>query len=83
MNEIGARRLRLLRDGYGPVVPEVLLDAMTARRRGIADLESANAADSRLDPGRRRHAAVAAEWALGDRRLLDGHRAAFLEALRL
>ncbi|MEV4351168.1 phosphotransferase [Actinoplanes sp. NPDC049596] len=73
-----AEHVRLVREGYGGVEPEVLVDAMLARQSGLAEVEAANARDQRLDTARRRHAVRAVEWARNDRAVLERHRDAFL-----
>lgn len=77
-----ARHLRELRDGYGDVEPEPLLEAMTRRQDQMADAESANATDPGLPATRRDQAAAAVAWATADRDLTHRHRALLLSALR-
>ena len=77
-----ARHLRELRDGYGGIEPENLLDAMMRSQTRIVDLETANLSNSRLPAARRQHATAAIAWASADRALLRQHKALLLSALR-
>ncbi|MEV4111723.1 phosphotransferase [Nonomuraea sp. NPDC049695] len=77
-----ARHLRELRDGYGAVEPERLLDAMVRSQTRIVDAEAANIDDPALTPARRRHAEAAVTWAATDRDLVRRHRRRLLAALR-
>lgn len=77
-----ARHLRELRDGYGGIDAEDLLEAIVRRQAQVAAAEATNADDPRLAPARRRHARRATVWADSDRALVEGHRALLLAALR-
>jgi len=77
-----ARHLRELRDGYGDIEPENLLDAMMRSQTRIVDLETANLSNPRLPAARRQHAKAAIAWASADRALLRQHKALLLSALR-
>ncbi len=48
-----ARHLRELRDGYGDIEPEILLDAMMGSRTRIVDLETASLGNTRRSAARR------------------------------
>jgi hypothetical protein len=76
-----ARHLRELRDGYGDIEPEILLDAMVRSLTRIVDMETVNRDDPRHSAARRRHAKTAIEWASADRALLRRHEAQLLAAL--
>jgi Ser/Thr protein kinase RdoA (MazF antagonist) len=76
-----ARHLRELRDGYGDVDPEILLDAMVRSQTRIVDLETANLGNPRFPAARRQHARAAIAWATADRALLREHQARLLSAL--
>ncbi len=76
-----ARHLRELRDGYGDIEPEILLDAMVRSQTRIADLETANLSNPRHSAGRRQHAKTAIAWPAADRALLRQHEALLLSAL--
>jgi hypothetical protein len=77
-----ARHLRELRDAYGDIEPEILLDAMLRSQTRIVDLETTNVDDPRHSPARRQHARTAIAWAAADRALLRRHEAQLLAALR-
>ncbi|HEX4725754.1 MAG TPA: phosphotransferase [Pseudonocardiaceae bacterium] len=77
-----AAHLRELRDGYGDVDPEQLLDAMIRQQTRIVDLETVNLHDPRFSPTRRAHARRAITWADSDRDLIRRHHALLLSALR-
>lgn len=77
-----ARHLRELRDGYGGIEPENLLDAMMRSQTRIVDLETANLSNPRLPASRCQHAKAAIAWASADRALLRRHKAPLLSALR-
>ncbi|MFG1710996.1 phosphotransferase [Nonomuraea sp. M3C6] len=77
-----ARHLRELRDGYGFIEPEQLLDAMVRRQTCVADIEAVNVNDPKLTPARRRHAEAAFAWATADRELIHRHRTLLLSALK-
>lgn len=77
-----AQHLRELRDGYGSIEPEHLLDAMTRRQTCIADAEAANLNNPTLTPTRRRHAEAAIAWATADRELIHRHQTLLLSTLR-
>ncbi|WP_433443243.1 aminoglycoside phosphotransferase family protein [Nonomuraea sp. CA-141351] len=77
-----ALHLRELRDGYGAVAPEPLLDAMTRQQTGIAETEAANIDNPKITAARRRHAEAAVTWATNDRRLIRRHTELLLSALR-
>ncbi len=73
---------RLLRDGYGDIEPEILLDAMVRSQTRIVDLETVNLGNPRHSAARRKHAKTALEWATADRALVRQHEALLLSALR-
>jgi len=77
-----AQHLRELRDGYGSIEGEALLQAMVASQTRIVDLETANAGDMRLPVIRRQHAGRAIAWATEDRARIQEHAAVLLSALR-
>jgi hypothetical protein len=77
-----ARHLRELRDGYGDIEPEVVLDAMVRSQTRIVDLEMANLDNPGHLAARRQHAKTAVAWAAADRALLRQHEALLLSALR-
>jgi hypothetical protein len=54
-----ARHLRELRDGYGDIEPEILLDAMVRSQTRIMDLETASLGNLRHSAARRQHAKTA------------------------
>jgi hypothetical protein len=76
-----ARHLRELRDGYGDIEPEILLDAMLRSQTRIVDLETVSL-DNPRQLARRQHAKTAIAWATADRALLRQHEALLLSALR-
>jgi Ser/Thr protein kinase RdoA (MazF antagonist) len=76
-----ARRLRELRDGYGEVLADELVEAIVRRQTLIVTTESLNRLDSSKSTARRRHAERAVAWAAGDRELVKQHQHTFLEAL--
>ncbi|MEV6150229.1 phosphotransferase [Nonomuraea sp. NPDC052129] len=76
-----AEHLRELRDGYGDVDSEHLLEAIVRRQTNIADVEAANLSNPKLTPTRRRHAQAAIAWATADRELVFQHKAVLLSAL--
>ncbi|TDE60418.1 aminoglycoside phosphotransferase family protein [Nonomuraea mesophila] len=76
-----AQHLRELRDGYGDVDPERLLDAIVRRQTSIVDAEAANASNHHLTATRRQHAEAAIAWATADRELVYEHKALLLSAL--
>jgi aminoglycoside phosphotransferase (APT) family kinase protein len=77
-----AAHLRELRDGYGDVDSERLLDAMVRQQNQIVATETANQHDLTLSPARREHAGRAVAWASADRALIRRHHALLLWALR-
>jgi hypothetical protein len=77
-----AAHLRELRDGYGDVDPERLLDVMIQQQTRIVELETANLHNPRLGPTRHAHARAAIMWADSDRALIHQHYALLLSALR-
>ncbi len=76
-----ARHLRELRDGYGDVEPEIVLDAMVRSQTRIVNLETANLGSLRHSAARRQHAKTAIAWAAADRALVRQHQALLLSAL--
>ncbi|WP_378521050.1 aminoglycoside phosphotransferase family protein [Nonomuraea helvata] len=76
-----AEHLRELRDGYGDVDPEHLLDAIVRRQTNIAGAEAVNLSNPKLTPTRRRHAQAAIAWATADRDLVFQYKALLLSAL--
>jgi Ser/Thr protein kinase RdoA (MazF antagonist) len=76
-----ARHLRDLRDGYGDVPAEELIEAIVRRQTLIATKESANRLDPSKSDTRRRHAERAIAWAISDRDLVEQNRDTFLRAL--
>lgn len=76
-----ARHLRELRDGYGDVEPEQLLDAIVRGQTSIADAEAVNVSNRHLTAVRRRHAQAAIAWATADRELVYEHMAFLQSAL--
>ncbi|GAA3473650.1 hypothetical protein GCM10018965_082030 [Nonomuraea roseola] len=77
-----ARHLREIRDGYGAIEPQHLLDAIVRRQTCIADIEAANLTNPKLTPTRRRHAKAAIAWATADRELVHQHETLLLSALQ-
>ena len=77
-----AQHLRELRDGYGSIEPELLLEAMMASQTRIVELETINAGDRHFPPDRRQWAREAIAWASADRELIQHPQAAVLSALR-
>jgi aminoglycoside phosphotransferase (APT) family kinase protein len=77
-----ARHLRELRDGYGEVRAERLLDAILRMQLLIVTAETTNLDDPRLTAARRRHAQAAVDWATNDHELVERHRDLLLTALR-
>ncbi|MEU5696867.1 aminoglycoside phosphotransferase family protein [Actinosynnema sp. NPDC020468] len=77
-----AAHLRELRDGYGDVDPERLLDAVVRQQTRVVERETANLRDERLRPQRRAHAGKAVAWAESDRAVVRRHHALLLSALR-
>jgi len=77
-----ARHLRELRDGYGDIEPEILLDAVVASQARIVEAETANLGNPRLPAARRQHAKAAVAWAAADRALVRQHEVLLLAALR-
>jgi hypothetical protein len=76
-----ARHLRELREGYGDVPAEELIEAIVWRQTLIATKESANRLDPSKSDARRRHAERAIAWATSDRDLVERNRDTFLWAL--
>ncbi|MGX7669983.1 aminoglycoside phosphotransferase family protein [Plantactinospora sp. DSM 117369] len=76
-----AKHLRELRDAYGPVEPEQLLDMIVTRQTQIAETETVNASNPALTPTRRHHATAAVTWATNDRALVHRYRQTLLTAL--
>ncbi|SPL93989.1 aminoglycoside phosphotransferase [[Actinomadura] parvosata subsp. kistnae] len=74
-----AAHLRELRDGYGDVSPERLVEAMIGRQEHIIEAETARLRTRDLPPRRRRHAEAAIAWATADRALVLRHRAMLLQ----
>jgi hypothetical protein len=77
-----ARHLRELRDGYGGIEPEILLDAITRSQTRIVDIETVNLGSRTLSAARRQHAKTAIAWATADHALVRQHEALLLAALR-
>ncbi|RLK54158.1 aminoglycoside phosphotransferase family protein [Actinokineospora cianjurensis] len=76
-----AAHLRQLRDGYGKVDAEPLVDAMVQQQTRIITLETTNLDDTRLSPTRRAHASRAIEWAESSLALVQAQRSIFLTTL--
>ncbi|MFC3990377.1 phosphotransferase [Actinoplanes siamensis] len=76
-----AEHLRELRDGYGSVETELLIDMMLLRQAEIAASEAANARNLALDRVRRQSAEEAVAWAENDSALVRGNRTTLLAAL--
>jgi len=76
-----ARHLRELRDGYGSIEPEAVLDAMVRSQTWIVELETASLGSPGLPAVRLQHARAAVAWASAGRDLLRQHRAIILAAL--
>lgn len=76
-----AAHLRELRDGYGVIEPDHLLEAMIRRQTHIVATETVNLNDPTLTPTRRDHARNAITWAASDRALIHQHQALLLSAL--
>jgi hypothetical protein len=76
-----AGNLRELRDGYGSLESEELIEAIMRRQAQIAKIEAVNAANPALGPIRRRHAERAVAWAMNDRELVKRNKKTFLAAL--
>ena len=77
-----ARHLRELRDAYGPVPAETLLDAMVRSQDRIVAAHESMISDARLPAARRAWAAEAVRWAGTDRALVQTHERVLLAALR-
>jgi phosphotransferase family enzyme len=77
-----ARHLRELRDAYGPVGPETLLDAMIAGQNRIVDALEPVMRDTRQPASRRAWAEEAVRWATADRSLVRAIEPTLLAALR-
>jgi Ser/Thr protein kinase RdoA (MazF antagonist) len=77
-----ARHLRELRDGYGEIQAEQLLDAITRMQLVIVTTETANLDNPGLSAARRQHAQAAVAWASNDHELIERHRDLLLTALR-
>jgi aminoglycoside phosphotransferase (APT) family kinase protein len=77
-----ARHLRQLRDGYGGIEPQRLLDAIVRRQACIIYTEAANLTNPEITPARRRHAEAAIAWATADRHLVHRYKTLLLSALQ-
>ena len=79
--ESQAAHLRELRDAYGPVSPQTLIDAMTRSQDRILR-HSEQALRDAKSPARRAWANEAIRWASADQRLIRANEPTLLAALR-
>jgi Ser/Thr protein kinase RdoA (MazF antagonist) len=77
-----AAHLRELRDAYGPVPPEVLIDAMTRSQDRIVQRSEQAVRESRNPAARRAWADEAIRWATADQELIRTNEHQLLAALR-
>ena len=77
-----ARHLRELRDAYGPVGPETLLDAMIRGQNRIVNDLGPVMRDPREPAARRQWAEEAVRWATADQNLVRANERLLLSALR-
>jgi Phosphotransferase enzyme family len=77
-----AAHLRELRDAYGPVPPEALIDAMTGSQDRIVRQSERAVRDARDPAGRRAWADEAIRWATADKALIRANEQTLLAALR-
>jgi Phosphotransferase enzyme family len=77
-----AVHLRELRDAYGPVAPEVLIDAMTRSQDRVVRHSEHAVRESRDPAARRALAHEAIRWATSDQELIRANKRTLLAALR-
>jgi len=77
-----AAHLRELRDAYGPVEPETLIDAMTRSQDRVVRHSEQAVRRSRDPAARRAWADEAIEWATAGKGLIRAHEQTLLAALR-
>ena len=77
-----AAHLRELRDAYGPVRPEALIDAMIRSQDRIVRHSEQAVRDSRDPAARRAWADEAIRWATADKELIRANEQTLLAALR-
>jgi len=77
-----AAHLRELRDGYGPVPPQALIDAMIRSQDRIVLHSQQAVGDSRNPAARRAWADEAVRWATADQELIRTNERILLAALR-
>jgi hypothetical protein len=76
-----AAHLRELRDAYGPIPPEALIDAMIRSQDRIVHHSERMVRDSRLPVARRLWGWEAVRWATADQRLMRANEQTLLAAL--
>lgn len=80
--DVQSARLRELRDAYGPVPPEALIDAMTRSKDRVVQHAERAVQSSRHPAARRAWADEAIGWATADEELVRGNKETLLAALR-